>query len=277
MKRLKTIKKITIYLVLFVYLIVILFPIYWMINTSLKQNSEIYLNVPTFIPTKIVWDGYKRLFFDTPFFRSIANSIIVSVSVAVITVFVSMLASYSIARLKIRGGKLMSRGILYTYLVPKNLLFIPLYMLLSSIGLMGSLKGIIFLYPTFTIPYAMWMMIAYFKTVPKEMEDAARVDGCGYLRTMFSIFFPLAKPGIMSTFIFCLTLAWNEYLYAFVMITDTNAKTFPLMLSDLMIDDVFAWGPLMAGSILSCVPVFLIYTLASSHVTGGMTAGAVKQ
>ena len=214
---------------------------------------------------------------DTPFVQSIVNSFIVSLSVAVITVFFSMIASYSIARLNVRGGAALSKGILYTYLVPKNLLFIPLYIMISAIGIVGSRASLIFLYPTFTIPYAMWMLIAYFKTVPKEMEDAARVDGCGHLQTMFLVFFPLARPGIVSTFIFCFTLAWNEYLYAFVMITDSAAKTFPLMLSDLMIDDLFAWGPLMAGSFLSCLPIFLLYILASSQITGGITVGAIKE
>lgn len=277
MTRQKIMNKTLCYFVLAICLIAVLFPIYWMINTSFKSDTEIYLSNPTFFPKDIVLNGYKRLFLDTPFVRSIMNSLFVSLSVAVITVFFSMLASYSIARLNIKGGKTLSRCILYTYLVPKNLLFIPLYMLLSAVGIVGSRASLIFLYPTFTIPYAMWMMIAYFKTVPKEMEDAAKVDGCNHIKTMFLVFFPLARPGIVSTFIFCFTLAWNEYLYAFVMITDTGAKTFPLMLSELMIDDVFAWGPLMAGSILSCLPIFLIYIFASSHVTGGITAGGVKQ
>lgn len=259
------------------FLFAVVFPIYWMLNTSFKADGEIYLSKPTFFPKEIVFDGYRRLIFDTPFLQSIGNSFLISISVAAITVFFSMLASYSIARLNIRGGAIMSRCVLYTYLVPKNLLFIPLYIMLSTIGIMGSRVGLIFLYPTFTIPYAMWMMIAYFKTVPKEMEDAARVDGCGCWQTMFKVFFPLARPGIVSTFIFCFTLAWNEYLYAFVMITDTEAKTFPLMLSDLMVDDVFAWGPLMAGSILSCIPIFLIYLCTSAQITSGITAGAVKQ
>ncbi|MEG1516078.1 MAG: carbohydrate ABC transporter permease [Clostridia bacterium] len=265
------------YVVLGILLLVVLFPVYWMVNTSFKTDMEIYLRNPTFFPQNIVTSGYTRLFSDTPFVVSMTNSVIVALAVSAITVFFSMLASYSIARLRIRGGRAMSNCILYTYLMPRNLLFIPLYILLSKMGLAGSRSGLILLYPTFTIPYAMWMMIAYFKSVPKEMEESAMVDGCGHWKTMFRIFFPLAMPGIVSTFIFCFTLSWNEYLYAFVMITDSAAKTFPLMLSDLMVDDVYAWGPLMAGSVLSCLPILLIYMLASTKVTGGITAGAVKQ
>ena len=277
MTKKKVINQVICYFVLALFLLAVLFPIYWIINTSLKSNTEIYLSNPTFFPQTLVFDGYRKLFLDTPFVQSIVNSFIVSLSVAVITVFFSMIASYSIARLNVRGGAALSKGILYTYLVPKNLLFIPLYIMISAIGIVGSRASLIFLYPTFTIPYSMWMLIAYFKTVPKEMEDAARVDGCGHLQTMFLVFFPLARPGIVSTFIFCFTLAWNEYLYAFVMITDSAAKTFPLMLSDLMIDDLFAWGPLMAGSFLSCLPIFLLYILASSQITGGITVGAIKE
>lgn len=276
MRKQKFKSKVFTYFVLCLFLVAVLFPIYWMINTSLKADIEIYTSTPTFFPKKIVLDGYIELFFETPFLRSIYNSIVVSLSVAIITVFFSMLASYAITRLNIRGGAFLSRCVLYTYLVPKNLLFIPVYMFLTTMGIIGTRGSLIFLYPTFTIPYAMWMMIAYFKTVPKEMEDAARVDGCNHLQTMFKVFFPLASPGIVSTFIFCFTLAWNEYLYAFVMVTDSEAKTFPLMLSDLMVDDVFAWGPLMAGSLLSCVPIFLVYLLASSKISGGLTMGAVK-
>lgn len=276
MTKKRNINKVLSYVLAGIFLLAVLFPIYWMINTSLKTDTEIYLSKPTFFPHKIVTDGYKRLFLDTPFLQSIFNSLMISLVVAVITVFFSMLASYAITRLRIKGGTVMSKCILYTYLMPRNLLFIPMYILLSSIGLAGSRSGLVILYPTFTIPYAMWMLIAYFKTVPKEMEESAMVDGCGHLRTMFYIFFPLAMPGIMSTFIFCFTLSWNDYLYAFVMVTDTAAKTFPLMLSDLMIDDVYAWGPLMAGSILSCLPILLIYTFASTRVTGGITSGAVK-
>lgn len=264
------------YILLAVVIVIALFPVYWMINTSFKTDTEIYLKTPTFFPKNFVTDAYYELFTETPFLQCIWNSTYVSVIVSVLTIFFSMLASYSITRLNVKGSKVISKCVLYTYLVPRNLLFVPLFMLISAIGMSGTTGSLILVYPTFTIPYAMWMMIAYFKTVPMELEEAALIDGCSRWQVMFRIFFPLTIPGIVSTFIFCFTMSWNDYLYALIMITDSANKTFPLMLTSLMIDDVFAWGPLMAGSVLSCVPVLILYSVSSTKITGGLTAGAVK-
>lgn len=264
------------YIMLALVIIVALFPVYWMINTSFKTDTEIYLKNPTFFPKNFVTDAYYELFVDTPFLRCIWNSTYVSLIVSALSIFFSMLASYSITRLHVKGSKTISKCVLYTYLMPRNLLFIPLFMLVSAMGISGSTGSLILIYPTFTIPYAMWMMIAYFKTVPMELEEAALIDGCSRWQVMFKIFFPLTIPGIVSTFIFCFTMSWNDYLYALIMITDSASKTFPLMLTSLMIDDVFAWGPLMAGSVLSCVPVLVLYSFSSVKITGGLTAGAVK-
>lgn len=264
------------YILLTCVVVIALFPVYWMINTSFKTDTEIYLKNPTFFPKNFVTDAYYELFLETPFLRCIWNSTYVSIIVSALSIFFSMLASYSITRLRVRGSKMLSKCVLYTYLMPRNLLFIPLFMLVSALGISGSTGSLILIYPTFTIPYAMWMMIAYFKTVPKELEEAALIDGCSRWQVMFKIFFPLTIPGIVSTFIFCFTMCWNDYLYALVMITDSASKTFPLMLTSLMIDDVFAWGPLMAGAVLSCIPVLILYSFSSTRLTGGLTAGAVK-
>lgn len=264
------------YILLISVIVIALFPVYWMINTSFKADTEIYLKNPTFFPKNFVTDAYYELFFETPFLRCIWNSTYVSVIVSALSIFFSMLASYSITRMHVKGSKIISKCVLYTYLMPRNLLFIPLFMLVSALGLSGSTESLILIYPTFTIPYAMWMMIAYFKTVPMELEEAALIDGCSRWQVMFKIFFPLTIPGIVSTFIFCFTMSWNDYLYALIMLTDSASKTFPLMLTSLMIDDVFAWGPLMAGSVLSCVPVLVLYSFSSTKITGGLTTGAVK-
>lgn len=277
MKQRNLLNSILCYAVLIIFLVCALFPVYWMLNTSFKTDIEIYLPQPTFYPQSPTPKAYFTLFTETSFLRSVSNSLIVSLFVAAVSIFFSMLASYSIARLKVRGGRVLSKCVLYTYLLPKSLLFIPLYMFVSKIGFSGRTGSLMLIYPTFTIPYAMWMLISYFKTVPREIEESAMVDGCGNFRIMFDIFFPLVTPGIVSTFIFCFTLCWNEYMYALVMITDTASRTFPLMLSELMVDDLFAWGPLMAGSILSCLPILLIYACFSSFVTSGLTLGAVKQ
>ena len=276
MRKAKNRGSIIAYAVLFVFLVFSLFPIYWMLNTSLKSNTEIYEKIPTFFPREIKLDGYKQLLFETSYPKALFNSIVLAVVVSVVTIFVCMLASYAIARTNLKGRALMSRGVLYTYLLPRTMLFIPLYMLAVKLGINNSLVGLGLVYPTFTIPYAMWMLIAYFKTVPKEVEEAAVMDGCGPWRLMFKIFFPLVIPGIVSTLIFCFTLCWNEYLYSLIMINDSAFKTFPTMLSELIVDDVFAWSPLMAGSIISCVPILILYSFSSKSLTGGFTDGSVK-
>lgn len=264
------------YLVLMVFVVCSLFPIYWMLNTSLKSDTEIYEKIPTFFPRDIKPDAYHRLLFETTFPRALFNSILVATIVSLATIFVCMLASYAITRTKMAGRFAMSRGVLYTYLLPRTMLFIPLYMLAVKMGINNSLFGLGLIYPTFTIPYAMWMLIAYFKTVPKEVEEAGVMDGCGPWRLMFRVFFPLVIPGIVSTLIFCFTLCWNEYLYSVIMINDSAFKTFPTMLSDLIVDDVFAWAPLMAGSLISCLPILAVYSLASKNLTSGFTDGSVK-
>lgn len=264
------------YAVLVVFLIFSLFPIYWMLNTSLKSDTEIYEKIPTFIPREIKFDAYHTLFFETGFLRALTNSIVLATVVSLVTIFFSMLAAYAISRTRMKGRNMLSRCVLYTYLLPRTMLFIPLYMIAVKMGINNSLFGLGLIYPTFTIPYAMWMLIAYFKTVPIEVEEAARVDGCGPWKLMFEVFFPLVVPGIVSTLIFCFTLCWNEYTYSLIMINDSIFKTFPTMLTDLIVDDVFAWAPLMAGSLISCIPILILYSFSSRNLTGGFTAGSVK-
>ena len=224
-----------------------LFPVYWMLITSLKSNKEIYSLVPTFWPKNIVFDGYIKLFGKLDFAQNILNSLVVSLVVSFVSVFVSMLAAYAIARVKFNGRTTISRGILYAYLMPQSLLFIPLYLLVSRLGLNNSLWGLILIYPTITIPYATWMLISYFKSIPVSLEEAAIMDGCSRWGAMFRICFPLSMPGIVSTLVFAFTLSWNEYLYALVIINDSAIKTIPLALSDMVVADIYAGGLSWAG------------------------------
>ena len=265
-----------IHALLIIFLVVALFPIYWMLNTSFKTDAELYRRIPTFFPKNPSIAGYVRLFDRTAFLQGLINSIKYALTVSLITIFFCMLAAYSIARLKFKGSRIMSRSVLYAYLMPRTLMFIPMYLLAAGLGILNTRLALIIIYPTFTIPYALWMLIAYFRTVPVEIEESAIIDGCGPWRLMFSVFFPLVIPGIVSTFIFCFTLCWNEYLYALLMVTDSTLKTFPLILSDLMVDDLYAWGALMAGSVISCVPILLMYSILSSRLTSGLTVGSVK-
>ena len=247
-----------------------------MLITSFKTQAEVYRLVPTFWPTKFVWTSYTKLIFEKGYLSNIKNSLMVALTVSLISVFLSMIAAYAIAKLKFTGRKTWSKSILYAYLMPRSVLFIPLYILVTQLGLNDKLFALILIYPTFTIPYATWMLISYFSTIPKAIEEAAIIDGCSKAGTMFRIVFPLSSPGIISTLIFCFTLCWSEYLYALVVLTRAGSKTIPLALADMVVADTFAWGPLMAGAIIATIPVVAFYMLASKYLVSGMTLGGVK-
>jgi multiple sugar transport system permease protein len=273
----RLVNKIVVWTTLTVLLVLALFPLYWIINTSFKLDNEIYIKKPTMFPRTFSFEGYRALFEELSFLTYVKNSLIVSVVVSGSSVMVSMLAAYSIARLRFNAKSATSRAIFYAYLMPKTVLYIPLYMVAAALRVSNHIGSLILIYPTMIIPYATWMLISYFKTIPMEIEESAIIDGCSRVVSMVRIVFPLAAPGVIATLIFSYTFCWNEYLYALVLITKTAQKTIPLGLSDLVVDDLFNWGPLMGGSFLASIPVVFLYAIASKYVTSGLTAGSVKQ
>jgi len=274
-KRALLIKNILLYTLVGIFLIVSLFPIYWMLNTSVKYTKEIYLMKPTFFPKNITFAGYKTLF-NGKFLLQMKNSLTVSLITTIVSVFFSMLAAYAIARFQFKGKKIISRSIIYSYLMPRSVMYIPLYLLVASLGLHNSTTALYFVYPTFVIPYATWILISYFKSISVDIEEAALIEGCSRLQNFFYIVFPLSLPGVASTAIFAFTLCWSEYLYAFVIISKEAQKTITIGLADMIVDDLYAWGPLMGGAFLSTLPVVLLYMLASNYLVTGMSLGGVK-
>lgn len=259
-----------------VCLLVSLFPIYWMLNTSFKTQFEMYQRVPTFFPQQPTLDGYRHLFTKTPYLNALKNSFLVAFTCAALSVALAYPVSYVVARLEFRGRRTMSKLILFSYLIPTSVLYIPLFMLVSSCGLTDSILGLMLIYPTFTLPYVSWMLIPHVRAVPRDIEEAATVDGCSRLQNMFRIVFPLATPGIVSTFIFAFSMCWGEYLYALVNISSSEMKTFPLVISNLIFGDIYPWNQIMAGAILACVPILLVYIFFSNLMVGGATEGGVK-
>ncbi|NCB71370.1 MAG: carbohydrate ABC transporter permease [Clostridia bacterium] len=272
----KQIKYVSIVLVC-IFLLIALFPIYWMFNTSLKSQFEVYQRVPTMFPKQLSLDGYRYLYSRTPFLRSLLNSFIVGISTAAFSLVVGYPAAYALSRIKFRGRMVMAKGVLYTYLIPTSVLYIPLFMLVSKADLSDSLLGLILIYPTFTLPYTVWMLIPHVGSVPKSIEEASVVDGCTRIQTMLRIVFPLAKPGIISTCIFAFSMCWGEYLYALVNISSSASKTYTLVISGLVFGDIYPWAQIMAGAITACLPILLVYMFASKFLVGGVTAGGVKQ
>jgi multiple sugar transport system permease protein len=256
----------------------LLFPFAWMLIVSVKNDASL---LDTRInPFKIInptLDNYRYLFEQTAFPRWILNTLIVTVGATALSLVCSILIGYALGRFNFRGGDTMGILIFLLYLVPPTLLFIPLSQIVSRFGLYNQYSSLILTYPTFLIPFASWLLMGYFRTISKELEDAALVDGANRLQAMIKIVLPLALPGVLSAGIFCFTLGWNEFLYALVFMGSGNMKTVPVgVVSDLIKADVYFWGSLMAAGILGSVPVAIAYAFLVDNYVSGLTAGATK-
>jgi multiple sugar transport system permease protein len=266
------------HLPLWFFLIVTLFPFVWMFITSIKPNAELY-NVrmnPLYV-LKPTLEHFRYLMRETIFLTWAYNTLYVSILSTAISLVTGIMAGYALSRLRFRGAGGMAVGIFVTYLVPPTLLFIPLADVVRAFGLLDSPWSLILTYPTFLIPFSTWLLMGYFKTIPRELEECAMIDGATRLQAMVKIVLPLALPGILSAGIFAFTLSWNEFIYALVFLSSTNIKTIPVgVVSELIRGDVFFWGPLMAGALLGSVPVAIIYSFFVEYYVAGLTAGAVK-
>ncbi len=263
------------YAALVVAVLLVLFPIYWMLITSLKLPREIYRQ-PSLWPHVVTWSNYQVLIEDKGFLLNIRNSLIVAGCVTLISLFISSLAAYSLARFRYKFRSLVGRLILFAYLTPTSLLFIPLSILMAQLGLGNSLHGLILVYLTFSLPLSTWLLQGYFRSVPRELEEQGMIDGLSRLGSLFRIVLPLSAPGLAAVAIFTFTGAWNELLLALVLTTSESVRTAPLGLNYLITSDVLPWGPLMAGAVLSSVPLMILYFVAQRFMVQGMTAGSVK-
>jgi multiple sugar transport system permease protein len=258
-----------------VAILLILFPIYWMVITSLKLPREIF-RVPSLWPQVFTWNNYRTLLADDNFLISIRNSLIVSSAVTVIALIIASLAAYSMVRFRYRFRGFFGRLILFAYLTPTSLLFIPLSIIIAQLGLGNSLHGLILVYLTFSLPVATWLLQGYFRAIPRELEEQGMIDGLNRLGALTRIVLPLSGPGLAAVAIFVFTGAWNELLLALVLITSHSQRTAPTALSYMITTDVLPWGPLMAGAVLSSLPLMILYLIAQRYMVPGATAGSVK-
>jgi multiple sugar transport system permease protein len=257
-------------------LIFVLFPFYWIFITSFKTDLQIQRFTSVFWPEPWTLEQYRSLLLNTPFPKWFGNTIVVATSSTAISVFIAALGAYALARLKFLGGGLLTTLLLVTYLLPGSLLFIPLYRILTDIGLINTYGALIFTYPTFLMPFATWVMMGYFRSIPIELEEAALIDGANRFVAFWRITLPLAAPALLSVTLFAFTNAWNEFLFAFVFITSDALKTLPVGLQLLVFGDIYPWGQLMAASLLMAVPVVCVYIYAQRYLVEGLTAGSVK-
>jgi multiple sugar transport system permease protein len=278
-KRLRVVKRIFgLYLPLAVFVLFAVFPFYWMLISSFKSNPELYnlrsnrlwIKSPTL-------EQFAELFKKTEILRWLGNSFFVSFLTAMISLTLGIMAGYALARLKFPGAEAFGLATFITYLVPTTLLFIPLATVVSKLGLSNSIWSLVVTYPTFLIPFCTWMLIAYFKSIPKEMEESALIDGCSRIGAMIRIVLPMAIPGVVFSGMFGFTLSWNEFVYALTFISDTTHKTMSVAVpTELIRGDAYFWGELMAASLLGSVPVALLYSFFMDYFVSGLTAGAMK-
>jgi multiple sugar transport system permease protein len=258
------------------FLIFVLFPFFWIIVTSLKSTSQISERRSIFWPQPATLEQYDVLINNTGFVTWLMNSVLVSTLATVISVALSSMAAYALTRLRFAGANVLTTLLLITYLLPGTMLFIPLYQTLTSLGIINSYAALILTYPTFLLPFATWVLMGYFRSIPVELEEAAMIDGANRFYIFLRITIPLAAPAILSVTLFAFTNAWNEFLFAFVFITSESLRTLPIGLQSLVVGDILPWGRLMAASLLTAVPVAVLYVYAQRFLAEGLTVGGVK-
>lgn len=270
---------VTLYIPLFVILIVLLFPFYWMALTSIKPDEQL-INMDKFNPFWVVHPTFKhisKLLFETQYPRWLWNTMYVAVGATTLSIIASVLAAYAIVRLRFKGADTVGVLIFFAYLVPPSILFIPLASVIQAYGLFDSPLALILVYPTLLIPFSTWLLMGYFKTIPYELEECALIDGASRWQILTRIIVPLAIPGMISAFIFSFTLCWNEFIYALTFLQSTPNKTVPVAIVNEFVDgDIYKWGSLMAGALVGSLPLVILYAFFVEHYVSAMT-GAVKE
>ncbi len=258
--------------------IVMLAPPFYMLITSLKGSAEIAdLGRNPWLLRNPTLENYAALLSSPMFLGFFWNSIKVTVMVVTITMVVSVLAAFALARMKFWGSGFLATGVFLTYLVPDTLLFLPLYQIVGGLGLLDSTWGLVLVYPTLTVPFCTWIMIGYFASIPKELDEAALIDGANWMQMLVKIFIPVALPGIIAATIFAFTVSWAAFVYPTAFITRPDEMPLTIgVVSQLIRGDTFAWGQLMAGALLAALPPVVVYAFLMDYYIAGLTAGATK-
>jgi len=271
--------KILLHLALVPFLIFAVFPFYHMALTSLKTDRELYdrAAVPLLIRQGPTLQHYSTLLWETGFLTWTKNSLLVTILATTVSVIIGTAAAYALARLKFFGVGPFGTGIFVTYLVPTSLLFLPLAQVVNWLGLSDSKWALVVTYPTFLVPFCTWLLMGYFRTVPKEVEECAMVDGATRLQALMRIVLPIAIPGLVCAVLFAFTLSWNEFIYALTFTSSSEQITASVgVTQELIRGDIYFWGGLMAGAVLASVPIVLLYVFFLDYYVSGLTAGAVK-
>jgi len=256
--------------------IIACFPLLWIILSSFKSSGEMASYPLSFLPKQWTFEYYDRVINNLHFGTNIKNSVLVSLSATLITIIISSLAAYAVVRFFPKAGKRMTKMLITTYMFPPILLAVPYSIIMVGVGLVNSFPGLVIAYLSFSIPYAVWMLIGFFQTVPLEMEEAAKVDGAGKLRVFVQIVLPIVSPGIVATAIYTFINTWNEFLFALILINSSQKMPISVALYSLTGSEILDWGEMMAASVIVIVPSIIFFMLIQKKIAGGMTDGSVK-
>ena len=257
-------------------LVIVVFPMYWMLLTAFDPPTLSYSASISLLPKRITLAAFSQLLREYDFLRWMWNSAMVALISTLVAVVVGTLAAYSLARLRYPGRGFLAGTFFLAYIFPATLLVVPVFVILSVLGLTDDYIGLVMSYLIFTVPFCTWMLRAYLTSIPPELEEAALVDGANRIQAMLLIILPLAAPGVAAATIFAFTLSWNEYLYAFILMTDSTKMTLSPGMTKLVFGDIFLWGMIMSGATLMSLPVVVLYFVAQRFVVSGLTAGSVK-
>jgi ABC-type glycerol-3-phosphate transport system permease component len=254
------------------------FPFYWQIATSLRADVDLYTPVVTLIPRQVTLEHYSKVFFGPTslFMLQFRNSLIVAAGTTTIAVVMGAMAGYALTRLHFFGRAGLARVLVYAYLAPAAILFIPMFAMFNALGLRDNMLALILAHLTFAVPFATWMLMGYFKTLPIELEEAAMVDGASRWTILWRVVLPLAAPAVVVCAVFAFTFSWQEFLYALVLVQAKDQMTAPVGLTAYVVGDVFYWGQMMAAATILSIPPLLLYLFGQRWVISGWTAGAVK-
>ena len=275
-KRGRLLPKLGLWLLILLVLVFVGFPLLWMALSSLKPSVELFKTPPSFFAKNpsLVW--YRKAFSDSLVVRYFLNSFIVAISTMIIDVVFGTLGAYSLARFQYRGRKTIKIGILSAYCIPPIMLMIPLYRIIAGLGLNSSYMGVIIGHVTITLPFSIWLLISFFQKVPKEIEEAAWMDGASVFTTFYRIVLPLCIPGVLSTGIMAFILSWNEYLLSSVLISSDSMKTLTVGLANYISSTEIDWGTIMALGTATTIPIVILFTAIQKYFVEGLTAGSVK-
>ena len=266
------------YIALGVFVVIFLVPPFYTVVTSLKSSAEISAQVGSpWMVNHPTLENFWYLITYPNFQTYYLNSAMITAVTVAISMVISVLAAFSLSRMGFWGSQALSTGVFLTYLVPPSLLFIPLFQIVGSLGLINSVWCLVLLYPTLAVPFCTWIMIGYFSSIPKELDEAALIDGASYIQILLKIFIPVAMPGIIAATIFAFTVAWGNFLYpmAFIYSTDQLPLTAGIV-TTLIKGDVFQWGSIMAGALMAAAPPVILYAFLMDYYIAGLTAGATK-